>query len=188
LSQVNIERETTDEKIIKELISMKQYLENRIKEIEDELEKLKLLLRTVEEAIVSKSFKEAEKISASKEDLSPIFKEQVPLKTSQGKLLATIHIGGDEARIVPDETLTFKIITPPFQTFLINRILEQIRIKDDEDSKKGKIFPNQRFTYKTVTDEENIKEIVIRNYKTKKRLREIISSVRWTLDKMYQKK
>ena len=189
LSRNNVEKESIDEEIIRELMGLRNYLEKRIQELDDETEKLEALSKIVDEVIVTKSFKKAETIPVAKPEAPPpaTFKEEIPLKTSIGTHLATMYVGEDEAKIIPAEALIFTISTPPFQTFLINRILEPMRVKDIEGSQKGEVLPNQIFSYETVTEGDVIKEVLIRDFRTRKRLREIVSSARWTLDKMYEK-
>lgn len=178
-----------DEEIIKELMDLRGYLEKRVRELEEETEKLKALFKIVDEVIVTKSFKKAEAIpiAAPEKPPQPEFKEEIPLKTSTGVLLATIHVGDEDAKIVPAKELTFTVSTPPFQTFLITRILEPMRVKDSEDSEEGAVPPNQVFTYEVVTEDDVIKELIIRNFGSRNRLREIVSSSRWTFEKMYEK-
>jgi len=98
-----------------------------------------------------------------------------------------MFVGDEEVRIIPAEGLIFDINIPPFQAFLITRILEPMRAKDIEASHKGMIIPDQVFSYEIITEGDIIKELIIRNCGTRKRLREIISSSRWTFDKMYEK-
>ena len=179
-------KESIDEEIIRNLMDLRSYLEKRIQELDEEIEKFKTLFKIIDEVIVTKSFKKAETIPVTLPETPKII-EEIPLKTSVGMLLATMYVGNEDVRIVPAEGLIFTINTPPFQTFLTTRILEPMKLKDNEDSQKGIILPNQILTYETVTDGEVIKELIIRNYGTKKRLREIVSSVRWTFDKMYEK-
>ena len=180
--------ESTDENIIRELLSLRDYLEKRIKELEEDAEKFKSLFKIVDEVITTKSFKRAEAISSNKvEETQRLdLKEEVPLKTSTGTLLATMYVGEQEARIVPDRELTFNVNTPPFQTFLIARILEPMRREDIENSQKGVIPSNQVFSYETITEDDVIRELVVKNFRERNRLREIISSARWTLEKMYE--
>jgi len=189
LSRDNIGKESIEEDIIKELMSLRNYLEKRVQELEDEAEKLKSLFKIVDEVIVTKSFKKAETIPVAKPvpPPRPKFNEEIPLKTSIGTLLATIYVWEDEARMIPAEGITLTLNTPPFQTFLITRILEPMKAKDSEDSQKGEVLPNKIFSYETITEGDLIKELIIRNFGTRKRLREIISSARWTLEKMYEK-
>ena len=189
MSQDDRGKESLEEEIVKELLSLRSYLEGRIRELEEETEKLKTLFKIVDEVIVTKSFKKAEAIpvTAPEPPPSPKFKEEIPLKTSTGTLLATIYVGDEDARIVPAEGLTFTVSTPPFQQFLITRILEPMRTKDLEASQEGTLMPDQVFSYETVTEGDVIREVIIKNYGTRKRLREIVSSSRWTFDKMYEK-
>jgi hypothetical protein len=88
--------------------------------------------------------------------------------------------------VVPAGDKRFDINTPPFTQFLIERVLLKMQGKDDELSATGKINPDHVFSY-DVTQENNIlREIVIRNIDSD-RLKELKSSIRWTLEKMYEK-
>jgi len=189
LSQDDEEKISIDEDIIKDLIDLRGYLERRIRDLEEETRKLKEMFKIVDEVILTKSFKKAEMIpvTVSESPRTTEVSEEIPLKTATGTLLATMYVGEEEARIVPTKDLTFTINTPPFQTFFITRILEPMKAKDSEDSQRGIILPNQIFSYETIVEGEVIKEFIIKNFQTRKRLREIISSARWTFDKMYEK-
>ena len=194
LGQDNRGAETIDEEIIKELMSLRSYLEKRIAEVEEESEKLGALFKIIDEEIVMKSFKKAESISVTAPNQSPPTPPptspttyEVPLKSSDGVLLATMYVGEDNAKIVPIQELTFDTNMSPFQSFFVARILEPIRAKDVEDSQSGLMSPDQVFSYKIVTEGEIIKEIILNNFGTRNRLRDIISSSRWTFEKMYDK-
>ena len=189
MGQDNVKKELVEEDIIKELMDLRIYLERHIRDVEEESDKLRALFKIVDEVIITKSFKKAETIPVAEPAVSPPpkFKEEIPLKTSTGVLLATMYVVEEEARIVPSRELTFSVNNPPFQTFLIARILEPIKSKDNEDSQGGRFPPNQVFSYVTVTEGDIIKELIIRNFRTRRRLREIVSSSRWTFEKMYEK-
>jgi len=194
-----------DEEIIRRLIEVRVYLDERIRSLEDEVDKLKSLFKIVDEVIISKSFRTTEPITqprlettqkvpppAVKIAASPIEAtipqgEEIPLKTQSGRLLANAYTTEQEMHIVPAKELTLTIDTPPFQSFLINRILESMRLRDQEDAASGAIPPSEVFEYHVVTEGESIREITIRNYSTPKRLREIITTARWTLEKMNEK-
>jgi hypothetical protein len=179
--------EPIEAEIIESLMGLRSYLENRIHTLEEEIEKLKSLFTIVDEEIVSKSFKKAESIPivAVKSPEQPKVKETIPLKTSTGKLLATVLVGEDIAKMIPAEGITYTTNIPPFQQFLVTRILKSMSEKDADASQKGDLLPNQIFSYEIITEDNIIKEIVISNYRTQRRLRELISASRWTFDKMY---
>jgi len=179
--------EDTEEDVVKKLMELRNYLENRIKELEDETEKLKALFKTVDEVIVTKSFKPAGMIPMKKPQ--PIFekKEVTPLKTGTGVLLANMYVDELQLQIIPEEGLVFSTDIPPFHTFFINRILEPMKKKDNEAIQKREIMPNEALSYSVITDGNIIREIIIKNYGNERRLREIKTSSRWTFEKMYEK-
>ena len=87
--------------------------------------------------------------------------------------------------IIP-ETRTFNRNTPPFQQFLIERVLEKMREKDVEAANKGEKSRDNIFSYELVLDGDSIRKIAIKHV-TPERVRELKSSIRWTLEKMYEK-
>ena len=184
------ENGSIDEDMIKNLMELRSYLEKRIQEVEDEIDKLKTLFQIVDEVIVTKSFRRAETIPRvqTKIDTLPVKTwEEVPLKIASGLLLATMRVSEDEIRIIPSNSLIFDADTPPFQSFLINRVLEAMRESDRKASEKGEIIPDQMLSYEIIKEDGVIKEIRINQYGSEKRLREITSTSRWTLEKMYEK-
>ena len=182
--------EGLDEEIAGKLMELRTYLGTRVKELEEELDKLKALSSILDEVIVSKSFRRAETISttAPEAQLSTTEAiEAIPLKTAQGVILAEMFVALGNIRIVPVTDIRFKASIPPFQSFFVSRILESMRIKDDEEVQLGKRLPETAMIYDIVTDAEVIQEIVIRNYGSERRLQEIKSAGRWTLEKMYER-
>ena len=179
-----------DDEIIKNLMDLRSYLEKKIEELEDETRKLKALFKIVGEAVVTKSFRGAEsipRIQTKTDTLTMKNWEEVPLKIASGTLLATMHVSDEDIRIIPNEGLIFDINTPPFQSFLINRVLEGICENDRKASERGEMTPDKILSYEIMKEGAVIKEIRINNYGTEKRLREITSTSRWTLEKMYEK-
>ncbi len=194
-----------DEEIIQRLIEVRVYLDERIKSLEDEVDKLKSLFKIVDEVIVSKSFRTTETVTQPKPETTkkaspPTVKiaappieaaippgEEVPLKAQNGRLLANVYTTEEEMHILPAKELALTVSTPPFQSFLINRILESMRLRDQEDAASGAIPPSEVFEYHVVAEGESIIEIAIRNYGSPKRQREIITTARWTLEKMNEK-
>jgi hypothetical protein len=58
--------------------------------------------------------------------------------------------------------------------------------KDNELARTGQLTPNKIFSYNIIQDGDIVREITIRNVDAE-RLRELKSSIRWTLEKMYEK-
>jgi hypothetical protein len=62
-----------------------------------------------------------------------------------------------------------------------------MRTTDEGKAATGEIAPDQVLEYIVTTDGEVIKSLTVRNFGGERRLREIQSSLRWSLDKMYDK-
>jgi hypothetical protein len=196
-----------DEEIIQKLMELRTYLGTKLEQLEDEQEKLRALFKILDEVIVSKSFKRAETASPSpieetlmKPALAPTDEmtprpaevvappgEEVPLRSQTGVLLATMYITETEAQIIPAPGMNFTASTPPFQSFLIGRILEPMRQKDMEAVHSGVLMPDQALQFEPILEGETIRRIVIKNYGDTRRMREIMTTTRWTLEKMAQK-
>lgn len=176
---------------MRKLAEFKSLLEKKIAEAEAELDNLKLLLEFVNKTLLEKGFKRAE-IAKPKPTETPVvppvmeYETAVPLKTVTGDLLANLYVSPSSMRITIAEDKTFNIKVPPFQQFLIERVLNKMQEKDRETVSKGELAPENIFSYELILDGDIIREIVIRNV-TSERQRELKSSIHWTLEKMYEK-
>jgi hypothetical protein len=189
---------------IKKLVAFKKKLENKVDELDSELRELQTMLETVNTILLEKGFKHAEiaKAPAMTEtsqtneeapEAEPSYPTPtaeygniIPLKTFTGELLANFHLNEDSLRVVLAEDKNFSSNTPPFTQFLIERVLEKMKEKDEELSRSGQLMPDKAFSYNIVKDDEIIREIAIESVGAD-RLRELKSSIRWTLEKMYEK-
>jgi hypothetical protein len=88
--------------------------------------------------------------------------------------------------VLPDESKSFSVNTPPFSHFLVERVLAKMQEKDNELVRMGQLTPDKMFAYNIIREGDLIREIVIKNV-DEERLRELKSSIRWTLEKMYDK-
>ena len=192
-----------DSEKIKRLVSFKQKLEKRVEELGSELKELQATLEALNSILLEKGFKHAEITKSPAEIEALLPKEEVtvepspplppteyesviPLKTVTGELLATLHVSEDSLRVVPAEDKSFNINTPPFTPFLVERVFAKMQEKDNELARTGQIAPEKIFCYNIVREGEVIREITIKHV-DQDRLRELKSSIRWTLEKMYEK-
>ena len=202
-----------DQERMKAMLALKQRLEKRITELDAEAKELQATLETVNSMLLEKGFrrgnlKDAEAESkASKE--APMQAEPskpeaavkepkpfsyqggepenvIPLKAANEESLAIIYIEKDSVHILPDESKHFSVNTPPFSNFLVERVLAKMQDKDSELVRLKQLTPDKMFSYNIVREGEFIREIVIRNV-DEERFRELKSSIRWTLEKMYEK-
>lgn len=187
-------RENEEEKI-KRMVEFRPQLEKRIRDVEIELEGLKTLLEFIDAALLKKGFRRAEMVkpalSASPvpEDAPPPVMEYervVPLKTITGDLLADLYFGGELMRVVLAEDKEFNINTPPFTAFLVERVLAKMQEKDREAVIRGETTTDKILSYHITREGDIIREITIQNV-TPDRSLELKSTIRWTLEKMYEK-
>jgi len=146
-----------EEEKIKKIAELREMLEERTKSLEAELEGMRILLDFINNLLLEKSFKRAKEIAKpvsptppeAKPKPVPIKKEvrTIPLKTGTGELLANIHVEDGVMRIVPAPDKKFNVNTPPFTAFLVNRILEKMRERDQELTREGRIMPDEAFSY-----------------------------------------
>jgi hypothetical protein len=187
--------ENDEKENIKKIAKLREILEKRVIEMEAELDGLKTLLNLIDTTLVKQSFKRAElpKIIQSPSEIetykkaSPIKeKKGIPLKTVTGDLLAQIYSEKDLVIISLPEDKKFDINIPPFTSFFVERVLAKMLEKDKEDAEKGKLDPDKIISYEIKQDGKILKQITIRNLRAE-RSRELKSSIRWTLEKMFER-
>jgi hypothetical protein len=187
---------------IKKFVAFKKRLEKKVEGLESELSEQRLMLEAVKSILLEKGFKRAEiaktpvtaEVSPVKEEAlvelppQPSAKDAnvIPLKTVTGESLATLYIDQDSLRIVLAEDKNFNINTPPFTQFLVERVLAKMQEKDSKLARAGELTTDRIFSYNFVQEDDIIHEVVIKNFDAN-RLRELKSSIRWTLAKMYEK-
>ena len=182
-----------EEEKVKKIAELRGLLEKRIEGMETELEGLRVLLGFLDDLLVEKGFKRAKIVKPVPTPAEAVpqppavkYERSIPIKTVTGDHLADLYIGEDSMRVVLAEDKSFDINTPPFTSFLVERVLAKMQEKDREAASTGEITPDKILSYNIVRDGDLIREIIIRNIR-KERLRELKSTIRWTLEKMYEK-
>jgi len=189
-----------DSEKMKALVAFKQKLEKRIGELNAELDEASATLDTVNLILLEKGFKRGDikEVAQAPKEVPPSAEERVaapapqepetviPLRTLNEEPLAIIYVDKDSLHVLPDESKSFSVNTPPFTHFLVERILAKMQEKDNELVRMGQLTPDKMFAYNIVREGDLIREIVIRNV-DEERLKELKSSIRWTLEKMYEK-
>ncbi|MEM3442498.1 MAG: hypothetical protein QXM86_01380 [Candidatus Bathyarchaeia archaeon] len=190
-----------DAEKMKRLAEFKGKLEKRIEQLKSELEDLQNTLELVKSILLEKGFKRAEiavkpetekeflpvkEVAAAMPKPSEEYENVIQLNAISGELLVTLYVGEDFLRVIPAEDKSFKVNTPPFNSFLVERVLMKMQEKDFELAKSGLLPTGKVFSYKIVSDGDIIREISITNI-DQERLKELKSSIRWTFEKMYEK-
>jgi len=184
---------------VKQLAELKAKLQKKLESLKEEVKTLEYLVSIVDSLLVSKSFRKVEApqlLQAQPTQVETVPVPQAPeitaqemlnLEASDGVLLAKMYVTDKDVHVVVKPNLNLYVSTPPFQSFLVSRVLESMKSKDLELVKEGKLNPDKVFDYELKIEGDAIREIRIRNYGDKRRLRELRTSIRWTLEKMYEK-
>ncbi len=177
-----------EDNFIKQFAEIKSYLEKRASKLEKEASMLRSLLEIVDKVLAEKSFKKVELPKDTEEMKENNDSKQIfPVKTEDDILLAEIGLDGNKLRITPVSKINFDMNSPPFKSFLVTRILEQMRIKDIELAKKGEMNVDKVFAYNVDHTDNSLKQITIENYGDERRLFELRNAIRWTFRRMYEK-
>jgi hypothetical protein len=195
---------------VKRAAELKEWLESRISELEVELARLKDMMALVDSTLRRTSFvpaavlRNAEPSATSrmreeKRTVTKIPENQASAvgtndqsrqlrRSKDGKVLANAFVDAQKIVITPEPGLKFSQITPPFQTFFVNRILKGYQAKDEEMSKNGSLSRDQVMNFNIEESEGNISVISITNYRERVRLNEILSTATWAFSRMLEKR
>jgi hypothetical protein len=197
---------SADAERIKRLVEFKKKLEDKIENLTSELKDSQAMLETLDSILLEKGFRRlqvpeestktgalpaTERVAESEPEPShpPSHAELenvTPLQTTAGELLAKLHVTEDQLRVVLAEDKDFNFNTPPFTHFLLERVLLKMQERDNELARAGQLSPDKILRYNVVREGDIIREIDIKNTDPE-RLKELKSSIRWTLEKMYEK-
>jgi hypothetical protein len=168
----------------KKAAELKLWLEERIAELQEEIERLKETLGYVDITLRASTFKQAiDMMSETKE-----VPEMRELKRDKGgQVVATASITSDAVAIEPSGGVVLRSSTPPFRSFLIGKILQGMKSKDEELVLSGKLAKGTELKFDLDETNGSIVRLVIENYREKARLNEILSTVSWTFSRMLEK-
>ena len=170
-----------NEEEMRVLLRIHEGLEKRIARHQDEIEDMRRAIAELDRIIVRQGFQKPV-TPAPEED-----EEKTSVKSKDGTLLGTLQVDDRNIVFTLSDRLEFATSIPPFQSFLVERVLANMRTSDEERAAKGEISPDEVLSYEVSTDGERLRRVVVHNYGGDRRLREIRSSLRWTFDKMYEK-
>ena len=206
-----------DPEKMKSLIAFKKRMEDKLEALDVETKEVQAALDTVNGILLDKGFKRGDMkevppapptfpkevvlpkqevemppmaskpTSAPTQTQNPEDRDNViPLKTMSDEPLALIYFDKDAIHVLPDESKNFSVNTPPFGNFLVERVFAKMQEKDAELVRNHQLAADKIFSYNIVKEEDLLREIIIRNADDE-RLKELKSSIRWTLEKMYEK-
>jgi hypothetical protein len=169
---------------VKKAAELKLWLEGRISQLEEEIDRLRETLGYVDATLRAVTFKPAIEMMAESREAP----EVRDLKRDKGgQVIARASITRDAVEIEPAEGISLKSTTPPFKSFLVGKILQGMRTKDEELVKNGKLPKGGELRFDLDESNGSIERVVVENYREKTRLNEILSTISWTFSRMLEK-
>ena len=179
----------TDEQIQK-MLELKESIIDKMTKYQEELDFLKKNLEIMDIVLKSSSFTKASSLPRKKEE-KPVIEikeeESIPIKKNKdGEVIANAFVTAEKISIILNEGIGLTDEMPPLRSFFIERIIGEMKKTDNADVKNGKI--DERSVIDCVINKNGptIREIIIKNYRQKERLDEIINTATWSLTRMLE--
>ncbi|HVP22816.1 MAG TPA: hypothetical protein VMS77_02740 [Conexivisphaerales archaeon] len=188
----------SDQEEVRKLADLRQWLEDRIKELEEEISLNKQMMGLVDEQLKRESFvkaaevpvtpREEPKEEAQEEAVVAEVSETRPLRRQRDNyLIANAYVQGDTVTIVPVSDVVLRATTPPFKSYLVGKVLEGMKQADADAVAKGKLQKGKEFSFEYKEEGGRITKLVLTNYNDKARLNEALNTTLWTFTKMLEK-
>jgi hypothetical protein len=178
----------------KKLLQFRDSMQKRKFELELEIKKIDTAIEEIDKIILNTGFRTFSSTSnipnreqSKPENQSEEKLDELSIRSKDGTILGNMRIEDHTIFFRPIESFNFTLDIPPFQSFLIERVLDNMRKTDQQRASDGELDPTEILDYAIKDLNGRLTSLTITNYGGERRLREINSSLRWTLDKMYDK-
>ncbi|HXG14001.1 MAG TPA: hypothetical protein VNK25_02610 [Candidatus Nitrosotenuis sp.] len=167
---------------IKDVLEIKDRLTAQIQKHKEEIEMLEKNLALINSILKQQSFTKASALKdAIKEDYSIALR-----KNTDGIVIANAHITPEQVSIVLEDGVALREDMHPFKSFFLERIIGEMKRKDMAEFEKGVLDEDSIINCLINKDGSLLREIIIKNYRQKERVNEIISTATWSFSKMIE--
>ena len=191
------------EEQVKEIVSLKESLIEQIDRHQESIEMLEKNVTVLDLFLKDSSFTKASQLETkkvvsqddsktvvnqddSKNEVKPE-ENSIPIKRgNDGKIIANAFITPEQVSIILDNEIIINADTPPFKSFFLDRIIGEMKKKDSIEAENGKIQKESIIDYIINKNGSDIREIIIKNYRQKERVNELINTAGWSLTRMLE--
>ena len=187
------------EKQVKEIVALRENMLQQIDRHQEGIEMLEKNITLLDEFLKDSSFTKASqleiknesKMVENNEELEHVepkhVESSIPIKRgNDGKIIANAYVTPDQVSIILDEQVIINADTPPFKSFFLDRIIGEMKKKDSTEAENGKIQKESIIDYIINKNGTDIREIIIKNYRQKERVTELINTAGWSLTRMLE--
>ena len=187
--------QNTDEQIRK-MLELKETIIEKMSKYQDEIDFLQKNLDVLDVVLKGSSFTKASVLAKNttieeEPDILDTHEEPLEVKkqiidSKDGGVIANAFVTPDQVSIILEDGIGLTPEIPPLKTFFIERIIGEMKKSDDVAVKDGKI--NQESVIDCIINKNGsaIREIIIKNYRQKERIDEIINTATWSLTRMVE--
>ena len=193
----------TDEQIEK-MLELKESIVDKMAKHQDELDFLQKNLDILDVVLKGSSFTKASSLPRKSESIvETVVKKEEPIvetvvkkgdtsesiqikKNKDGEVIANAFVTPEKISIIMSEGIGLTDEIPPLRSFFIERIIGEMKKIDSADVRNGKIDQSSVIDCVINKNGPAIREIIIKNYKQKERLDEIINTATWSLTRMLE--
>ena len=170
------------EEQIREIASWREDLVKQIDKHAQAIETLEKRLLVLDSMLKESSFTKASSLKNTKkssEEKISLGKKSIPITSGNGgKIIANAFVTPEQVEIILENDLEIAVDVPPFKSFFIDRIIGEMKRKDLLEADKGRIQKDSIIDYVINKNGSDIRQIIIKNYKEKERVNEIINTGR----------
>jgi len=183
------------EEQVKDIVALKESLIEQIDKHRESIEMLEKNIIILDLFLKDSSFTKASQLGTTKkveiqnktETTKKLVENSIPIKrVSDGKVIANAYVTPDQVSIVLDDEIEISVDTPPFKSFFLDRIIGEMKKKDVVEAENGKIQKESIIDYIINKNGSDIREIIIKNYRQKERVNELINTAGWSLTRMLE--
>jgi hypothetical protein len=175
---------------IREILELKEWLSDEVEKRRNEIEKLKNNLAILDSVLKQSSFSKASLLRQNQEKVQSIASDMessvIPIKTGNNTVIANARVSAKEVVIIPSDDVKLDVETQPFKSFFLGRIIAGMESKDNLDVQNGKIDPDSVINCIINKDGSTIREILIKNYRERERVNEIVNTAAWSFSRMIE--
>lgn len=177
---------------MKDIVALKENLIEQIEKHQKEIDLLEKNLAILDLTLKESSFTKASQLGRAKKVVTKEIPQKsaensIPIKQgNDGKIIANAYVTPEQVSIVLDDNVEINAETPPFKSFFLDRIIGEMKKKDAAEAENGTIQRESVIDYIINKNGSDIREIIIKNYRQKERVNELINTAGWSLTRMLE--
>ena len=171
---------------IRNMLELKEDLAEKIIKYKEQIEKLEKNISVLDTILKQSSFTKASDLTRNAPKTIKQERKIAITKSSDGTIIANAFVTKEQVSIILENNVTVETKTPPLKTFFIDRIIAEMKKNDIQQVEDGKIKNHEVIDCIINDNGSKIREIIIKNYRQKERVDEIINTATWSLTRMIE--